>query len=157
MLRQHWSGSIAIGRKTSTHHPYRRPFYQYPKVGKKDNKEADIVPIAVLMQEKATGNNATLFDHSFEANSRSYPPTVATRCLIARQSFSFAGGVSFPFNFSNGLLISGFSVLATGENLFETLALNLVIYHRDKPIPIQDDDEVRLLTKEKFEKQNHKV
>ncbi len=118
-----------------------RPFYQYPKVTKKEGKEADIVPLDVLMQEKATGNNGTLFDHSFEANSQSYLSAIAARCLIARQSFSFAGGVSFPFNFSNGLLISGFSVLATGQNLFETLALNLVVYHRDKPIPIQDDDE----------------
>lgn len=118
-----------------------RPFYQYPQVKKKDDKEADIAPMDILMQEKATGNNATLFDHSCEASSQSYSPAIAARSLIARQSFSFAGGVSFPFNFSNGLLVSGFSVLATGKNLFETLALNLVIYRRDKPIPIQDDDE----------------
>ena len=118
-----------------------RPFYQYPKVTKKEGIEADIVPLDVLMQEKATGNNGTLFDHSFEANSQTYSPAIAARCLIARQSFSFAGGVSFPFNFSNGLLISGFSVLAIGQNLFETLSLNLIIYHRDKPIPIQDDDD----------------
>lgn len=117
------------------------PFYQYPQVTKKDDRQADFVPMDVLIQEKATGNNATLFDHSFEASSQSYSPSIAARYLIARQSFSFAGGVSSPFNFSNGLLVSGFSVLATGNNLFETLALNLVIYHRDKPIPLQDDDE----------------
>jgi CRISPR system Cascade subunit CasA len=118
-----------------------RPFYQYPEITKKGGKEADILPIEALMQESATGNNATLFDHSFEAEPKSCSYAEAARYLITRHSFSFAGGVSFPFNFSNGMLVSGFSVLATGRNLFETLALNLVIYHRDKPIPIQDDDE----------------
>lgn len=119
-----------------------RPFYQYPEVTKKGGKEADILPIETLMQENATGNNATLFDHSFEAEPKSCSYAEAARYLIARHSFSFAGGVSFPFNFSNGMLVSGFSVLATGRNLFETLALNLVIYYRDKPIPIQDDEDV---------------
>lgn len=118
-----------------------RPFYQTPKVTKKGGIEADIVAIETLMQEKATGNNATLFDHSFEANSQNCRVSEAARYMITRHSFSFAGGVSFPFNFSNGILISGFSVLATDSNLFKTLALNLVIYHRDKPIPVQDDDE----------------
>jgi CRISPR system Cascade subunit CasA len=118
-----------------------RPFYQYPNVTKKDGNEADILPIETLMQEKATGNNATLFDHSFEAGSKSVLPAVAARYLVARHSFSFAGGVSFPFNFSNGLLVSGFSVLATGKNLFETLALNLVIYdRRNKPFSTKSND-----------------
>ena len=118
-----------------------RPFYQYPQVKKKDNQEADIAPLEVLMQEKAAGNNATLFDHSFSANPAKYSPSVAVRSLISRQVFSFAGGNCYPFNFANATLVSGFSVLAVGNNLFETLALNLVIYHRDKPMPIQVDDE----------------
>lgn len=118
-----------------------RPFYQYPQISKKGDKDADIVPIETLMQERATGNNATLFDHSFEADPISCSFAESARYLIARHSFSFAGGVSYPFNFSNGMLVSGFSVLATGKNLFETLALNLVIYHRDKPIPVQDGNE----------------
>lgn len=120
-----------------------RPFYQYPRVTKKEGKEADILPIEVLMQEKATGNNATLFDHSFEAKSNGISGAEAARYLIARHSFSFAGGVSFPFNFSNGLLVSGFSVLAMSEkNLFETLALNLMIYnrHEREPFPSDPDD-----------------
>ncbi len=118
-----------------------RPFYQYPQIKKAGGNEVKIAPLELLMQQKAAGNNATLFDHSVEANPDSYSPAVAVRYLIARQSFSFRGGVSYPFNFANATLVSGFSVLATGDNLFETLALNLVIYHRDKPIPIQVDDE----------------
>lgn len=118
-----------------------RPFYQYPQVLKSGGKEGDISPIENLMQERAVGANATLFDHSFKTNSKNYSPAISVRYLIARQSFSFGGGNNSPFNLCDSILISGFSVLATGKNLFETLALNLVIYHRDKPIPIQDDDE----------------
>lgn len=122
-----------------------RPFYQYPKVAKKDGAESDKLPVETLMQEKATGANATLFDHSFKSKQSSYTPSEAARYLVARQSFSLAGGVSYPFNLSNGLLVKGFSVLATGKkNLFETLALNLVIYYRDDPIQIQDENGVSL-------------
>ena len=118
-----------------------RPFYQYPKVLKAGGKEGDISPVENLMQEKAVGANATLFDHSFEANSQSYTPAETARYLIARQSFSFRGGNNYPFYLSDSTLIGGFSVLADGQNLFETLALNLGVYYRDKPIPRQDEDE----------------
>ncbi len=121
-----------------------RPFYQYPKVTKKGGVDSDKLPIETLMQEKATGANATLFDHSFKSREESCSPPVAARYLIARHSFSLAGGVSSPFNLSNGLLVKGFSILAIGDNLFQTLALNLVTYYRDKPMPVEDDDGVSL-------------
>jgi CRISPR system Cascade subunit CasA len=121
-----------------------RPFYQYPKVTKKGDADSDKLPIETLMQEKATGANATLFDHSFKAKQTACSPAQAARYLVARHNFSLAGGVSYPFNLSNGVLVKGFSVLAIGKNLFETLALNLIVYHRDKPIPIQDDDGISL-------------
>lgn len=121
-----------------------RPFYQYPKVTKKGGAESDKLPIETLMQEKATGANATLIDHTFKAKDTSCPASVAARYLIARHSFSLAGGVSYPFNLSNGLLVKGFSVLAVGNNLFETLALNLVDYYRGKPMRVLDDDGVSL-------------
>lgn len=122
-----------------------RPFYQYPQVTKKGAADSDKLTVETLMQEKATGANATLFDHSFRHKQQAYSPAVAARYLVARQSFSLAGGVSHPFNLSNGLLVKGFSLLAVGDNLFETLALNLVIYDRgDKPMPSQDEDGVCL-------------
>ncbi len=95
-----------------------RPFYQYPKVTKKGGTESDKLPIETLMQEKATGANATLFDHTFKAKETGRPAAVAARYLITRHSFSLAGGVSYPFNFSNGLLVKGFSFLAIVNNLF---------------------------------------
>ncbi|MDQ3129936.1 MAG: type I-E CRISPR-associated protein Cse1/CasA [Acidobacteriota bacterium] len=121
-----------------------RPFYQYPKVTKKGGVDSDNLPIETLMQEKATGANATLFDHSFKTLGESYTPSIAARYLVARQSFSLAGGVSSPFNLSNGLLVKGFSILAVGDNLFQTLALNLIVYYRNKPMPVEDDDGVSL-------------
>lgn len=121
-----------------------RPFYQYPNVTKKGGVDSDKLPIETLMQEKATGANATLFDHSFKSREESCSPSVAARYLIARHSFSLAGGVSSPFNLSNGLLVKGFSILAIGDNLYQTLALNLVTYYRDKPMPVEDDDGVSL-------------
>ena len=130
-----------------------RPFYQYPKVTKKGGADSDRLPIETLMQEKATGANATLFDHSFKGRETNCPPSVAARYLIARQSFSLAGGVSYPFNLSNGLLVKGFSVLAIGENLFQTLALNLIKYPSERLMPFEEDDDGVSLDKPFWERE----
>src|SRR5205823_1725674 len=37
-------------------------------------------------------------------------------------------------------LVRGFTVLALGANLFETLALNLIVYNEETPIPFQGTD-----------------
>lgn len=129
-----------------------RPFYQYPKVAKKGGEEADIEPLELLMQEKAAGANATLFDHSFEANPKSYVPSIAARYLIARQAFSIGFGRSYPFYLSDSSIIRGITVLALGNNLFETLTLNLIVYYRNKPIQIQEDDEGNSLDKPVWER-----
>ena len=122
-----------------------RPFYQYPQVLKASNKEADISPLEILMQERAAGNNATLFDHNFEDKPNLYSAATATRYLVARQAFSIGFGRSHPFYFSDSTIIRGFTYLAYGKNLFETLALNLVVYdRRGKPMPTEDDDGVCL-------------
>lgn len=122
-----------------------RPFYQYSQVLKAGGKEADVSPLEILMQERAAGNNATLFDHSFEDKPNSHPAATAARYLIARQAFSIGFGRSYPFYFSDSTMIRGFTYLAYGKNLFETLALNLVVYNRQgKPMPTEDDDGVCL-------------
>ena len=111
-----------------------RPFYQYPKVNKKDGKEADAEPLELLIEEKASGNNKTLFDHSYnskETPRKPYTPNIAARYLIARQSFALLGR-----GYSYSTMIKGLSVWAMGKNLFETLALNLVAYDPSKNKPI---------------------
>lgn len=122
-----------------------RPFYQYPKVNKKDGKESNIEPLELLMDEKASGNNKTLFDHSYnskETSRKPYTPNITARYLIARQSFALLGR-----GYSYSTMIKGLSVWAVGENLFETLALNLVVYnpHQNKPMVSEKGENYRSL------------
>lgn len=106
------------------------PFYQVPMLS-----DAERHPVALLKQEAATGNNATLFDHSFTDAPTPLTPAEAARYLTARQAFSIGGGKTGgqPANFYSATLTRGMSVLASGSNLFETLALNLMIYNEEKP------------------------
>jgi CRISPR system Cascade subunit CasA len=108
-------------------HP-ERPFYQVPEM-----KGVGRQPVAVLFQEMAAGNNATLFDHSYENLPCAIPPARAARGLVARQAYSIGFGKSSPFYFSDSPLLRGFTVLVTGDNLFQTLVLNLVRYDEDHP------------------------
>jgi CRISPR system Cascade subunit CasA len=102
-----------------------RPFYQVASLP--DAKH--VHPAQLLPLEMASGNNPTLFDHRFDRLPVSLTPSEATRGLIARQAFSPGGGVSTPFNLSNSPLTVGYSVLALGNSLFETLLLNLHTYN----------------------------
>ena len=103
------------------------PFYQDPF----DESLKTIKPLSQLAEEMATGNNATLFDHSFEASEKGYSPAQTARFLLARQAYGFAG----TGGYFNSTMIAGYSVLVLGENLFETLALNLIKYDEELPIP----------------------
>ena len=124
-----------------------RPFYQSMTL--KDGTK--VHPPALLAMERSAGNNPTIFDHSFAASRSLMSPAEAARQLVARQAYSLGGGVSDPFNFSQATLTAGFSVLALGDTLFQTLALNLTQYgsehpilptERDQPIWEQDDPHV---------------
>ncbi|HEV7377859.1 MAG TPA: type I-E CRISPR-associated protein Cse1/CasA [Pyrinomonadaceae bacterium] len=106
-----------------------RPFYQVQMMN-----DAEHHPAVLLKQEAATGNNATLFDHSFSDAPTPLSPAEAARYLVARQAFSIGGGVGKPFNLCGATLTRGISLLALGDNLFETLALNLLVYNEEKPI-----------------------
>lgn len=112
-----------------------RPFYQVLRMQNARGKDVELHPVALLAHEAATGNNATLFDHSFRDVPEAYSAAVTARYLIAHQAFSLGGGVSHPFNLCHAPLVRGFTVLALGNNLFETLALNLLIYNKERPIP----------------------
>jgi CRISPR system Cascade subunit CasA len=105
-----------------------RPFYQVPEM-----QSAGRQPATILFQEMAAGNNATLFDHSFEADPPAIPAARAARGLVARQAYSFGFGKSSPFCLSDSPLLRGFALLVLGKNLFQTLALNLVRYDEEHP------------------------
>lgn len=129
-----------------------RPFYQYREITKAGGQGADYAPVQILMQEKVAGNNATLFDHSFDAISQDTSFAIAARYLVTRQAYSIALGKSYPFYLSDSGLVRGFSVLAFGDNLFQTLALNGLVSRRDKPMPIEEDENGKSLDKPYWER-----
>lgn len=114
-----------------------RPFYQNTE---EEVREAKNHPVAALAHELASGNNATLFDHSVSEASRPVKPADAARLLVATQNYALGGGVSKPFNLRHAPLVGGAWVLHVGKNFFETLLLNMLVITKDEPIPSTDKD-----------------
>ena len=52
-------------------------------------------PIANLIHELVTGDNATLFDHTNEDNPPAISPPEAARSLVAFQAFAIGGLITF--------------------------------------------------------------
>lgn len=112
------------------------PFYQ--------SKGFDVLgsktPISKLNPEMSSQNNNTLFDHSSDHKLSGIKSSQLIKSLLIIQNFSIGGGVSLNSNlgvhpnFSDGSLISRVIVFVLGENLFETLLHNLLIYHDNFPI-----------------------
>ena len=99
-----------------------RPFYQAPvPCGKRKS-------VASLVHDVASGNNPTLFDHHTEATGLSLTPPQAARMAVAAQAFGLAGLSGLPQKFTDGACARGVVFLVQGDNLFETLALNLIRY-----------------------------
>jgi len=115
-------------------HP-ERPFYQVPEMPK-----AKKHPVQILALEAAAGNNTTLFDHNFSDRPLVLPASQAACYLLARQSYSIGLGKSHPFYFQDSPLIRGYTVFILGNNLWESLMLNLVNYNQERPFPHQDQD-----------------
>jgi CRISPR system Cascade subunit CasA len=135
-----WDEARLEGYFARWHHRFdlfdeQRPFYQVPEM-----TDAKRHPVQLLTLEAASGNNATLFDHSLADCPDALTPAQAARCLIARQNFSIGFGKSQPFYFQDAPLVRGYSVLVAGNNLFETLALNLIPYNDERPMKRRGDD-----------------
>lgn len=114
-------------------HP-QHPFFQAP-----DNR---VKPksIAVLRHEYATGNNATLFDHSLDDIPPAFTPDQAARTLITAMAFGLAGLSGLDDKFTSAPCAGGAIFLAQGETLFQTLMLNWTRYDEDGPIPAVGED-----------------
>jgi CRISPR system Cascade subunit CasA len=108
----------------------KNPFYQV--AGLAECEEVSVTRLAFVQ-----GNNATLFDHRTEADPAALVPAETARLLIAYQTFAVGGGVSKPFNLYHAPALGqgGYLVLALGENVFQTLCLNLLCYGPRQPIP----------------------
>lgn len=99
------------------------PFYQAA-----DERISEPRAINRLIHEMAHGNNATLFDHHLEEENPALAPAEAARALVAIQEFGLCGfGMGRLYH--TGAPCTGAVVfLVQGDNLFETLALNLLRY-----------------------------
>lgn len=106
-----------------------------------ENTEEQRTPIGSLVIHAASGNNSTLFDHTTEAIGLCLTPARAARSLIASQLFGLGGTSSIAENFVDAPGSKGTIFLAYGDNLFETLLLNLILYGDDPVIPAPNDDD----------------
>ena len=121
------------------------PFYQTTekeKVGKPFS-------LAAIDPTRASGGNATLFDHSCDEKYLSISQAEAARLIITFQSFALGGGQSGikGKNFTDAPCCRGVLCFAEGKTLFETLVLNLIPYERqsedlfrEKGIPAWERD-----------------
>jgi CRISPR system Cascade subunit CasA len=128
--REQWDGEVlanyfAAWKQRFDLFDAERPFFQ---VSFDLNLKKD--PLTLLAQEFASGNNATLFDHSF-GSSQTFTPAQAVRFLLSRQSFAFSG----TGGYLNSTLVNSYTVFVLGNSLFETLALNLLDYNAQLPVP----------------------
>lgn len=112
----------------------KHPFYQAADERVKPKS------ITSLMLHVASGNNPTLFDHHTDDEGVALTPAQATRMLVTAQAFGLAGLSGLPQKFTDGACARGIVFLVQGESLFETLALNLVRYADDVPMPRQPHD-----------------
>jgi CRISPR system Cascade subunit CasA len=139
------------------------PFYQTPdfeikkednkkkndEIKKEDNKKKnDFTPSNKLCLELAAGNNKTLFDHNLDVAPIALCPNQAARALITTQMYSLGGGQGPTSNLfgkhpylGDAPLIGKIVVLLQGDNLFETLLLNLLVYDKEtKPMACIGED-----------------
>lgn len=106
----------------------RFPFYQVASV-KDDLQEGAIIQL--YFQGK---NNATLFEHSTTSTPKSVSSAEAARLLIAFQGFDF-GGIKADGSAQTAPLLQRAISLIRGENLFETMLLNLHHYNQEDGEP----------------------
>ncbi len=123
------------------------PFYQCAGLTNLDaNKKPAPVSIAAIMLERASGNNKTVFDHTTDNTTLALTPAEAARSLITTQMFSLGGlnkkttnWFDYQQSYFNASLVSGIFIALTGESLFETLMLNLLLPENHR-IPVNGDD-----------------
>ena len=125
------------------------PFYQAVNYGDEpgfdqaftnDSKVRPIRPNK-LVPERAAGNNATVFDHTFDATASPLPFAMAARALVSLQRFHLGGllAAGLP-NFTDAPAARSIQFALTGETVWETLVLNLVQYDGDEPLPRLGED-----------------
>jgi CRISPR system Cascade subunit CasA len=113
-----------------------RPFYQDASCQKEQAG-----PVSKLMHETVSGNNATLFDHSVDVSPTPVEAAEAALQLIAHLVFALSG-TGTPDSEVAGSKYTGRSptakgviCLVRGDDLRQTLLLNLRRYHPAQEVP----------------------
>jgi CRISPR system Cascade subunit CasA len=114
-------------------HP-TRPFFQAADDRVKPKS------LTSLVHDYASGNNATLFDHHTDEDGVTLAFSQAARFAVVAQAFGLAGLSGLPQKFTDGPCARGMVFLVQGENLFETLLLNMLRYDDDSPLPRRPGD-----------------
>lgn len=94
--------------------------------------------ISRLTEERASGQNPTLFDHTIDNVTLS--PAEAARRLVTAQAYSLSSSGTSIKGLPNyaGPCFRGVLFFIEGDNLFQTLMLNLIKRDEDRPIPVLD-------------------
>ncbi|WP_025745511.1 type I-E CRISPR-associated protein Cse1/CasA [Kallotenue papyrolyticum] len=118
------------------------PFYQTADISEEYAK-----PISNIAPEFASGNNATLWDHSTNTHFRALSCDQAARYLVALQASALGGLLSYRKDEKEhksadaAPLANSAVALVRGDNLWRTLLLNLHQYDgEEEPFPNQRDD-----------------
>lgn len=104
------------------------------------------LPWSKLLPELASGNNPTLFDHTTEENLPKATYAQAARALLVHQAFA-PGGLLRRYGVGSAKdapVARPALFLPTGQNLLETLLLNLVPYTPEDDAPIWEVPPLRL-------------
>ncbi len=111
------------------------PFYQVPDF----TLELSSRSWTALAAELNSDNSKVLFDHTEVANPHSIKPAEAARLLVAHQTFALSAGKSVLAHTVTAPVATAALVLVVGDNLRETLCLNMVsksssVWEADKPV-----------------------
>ncbi|MDX1520211.1 MAG: type I-E CRISPR-associated protein Cse1/CasA, partial [Anaerolineae bacterium] len=113
-----------------------RPFYQA------HDERVKPKSVISLSHDRAAGNNATLFDHHTEDEGEILTPAQAARALVTAQAFGLAGLAGIKgATFTDGTCASGINFLVEGDNLKQTLMLNMIMYPPDNDIFTHTEDD----------------
>lgn len=115
-------------------HP-ERPFFQtYSTLG--------IELRSVVHLILSSGNNGALFSHDTEERGVSFSPAQAVRELLASRAFHTAGPANpkLKLYFSSSPYTDGILFFVEGDNLFETLLLNMPTYPNEGIFPTTEGD-----------------
>lgn len=111
-----------------------RPFYQTPGF-----QEGDPNTVHKLFMDYSTGNNTILFDHRQDDDVGGMDPAHIARALLTIQSYGLGGGRSTTVNFHHAPMVGKALVLLRGNDLFETLSLNLVPIRQSSPLSLSGE------------------